>query len=135
MEITVHLDTLILTRFKSCKLTKIKLQPDLAVLVGPNSGGKSNLIDALRLLTPPLNGRRDRYPEPDDLQRGSTETNLLIEGHFSSLSVAQKGLLVSDNGTEMTSNAILKWSGRMALHRARQADAERTGRIIQRQAP
>ncbi len=91
----MHLDTLKLTRFKSCKLTKIKLQPDLAVLVGPNSGGKSNLIDALRLLTPPLNGRRDRYPEPDDLQRGSTETNFLIEGHFSSLSVAQKGLLVS----------------------------------------
>ena len=37
-------------------------------------------------------------------------------------------LLVSDNGTELTSNAILKWQEErrveLALHRARQADAE-----------
>jgi putative ATP-dependent endonuclease of OLD family len=95
MEVDMYLDTLILTRFKSCKLTKAKFQPDLAVLVGPNSGGKSNLIDALRLLTPPLNGRRDRYPEPDDLQRGADETNFLVEGRFSGLSLAQKGLLIT----------------------------------------
>lgn len=91
----MHLDTLILKRFKSCKLTTVKLQPDLAVLVGPNSGGKSNIIDGMRLLTPPLNGRRDRYPEPEDLQRDSDKTDFLIEGRFSGLSVAQKGLLVS----------------------------------------
>lgn len=91
----MHLDTLILNRFKSCMDTTVTLQPDLTVLVGPNSAGKSNLIDGPRLLTLPLNGRRDRYPEHDDLQRGSEETDFLIEGHFSGLSVAQKGLLVT----------------------------------------
>lgn len=45
-------------------------------------------------------------------------------------------MIVSDNGTEFTSNAILGWakrsSCRMALHRAGQADAERLHRILQR---
>ncbi len=38
-------------------------------------------------------------------------------------------MIVSDNGTELTSNAILAWqkgaAGRVALHRARKANAER----------
>ena len=46
-------------------------------------------------------------------------------------------MIVSDNGTEFTSNAVLRWSkehrGRVALHRTRQTDAERLHRIIQRQ--
>lgn len=44
-------------------------------------------------------------------------------------------MIVSDNGTEFTSNAILSWTEeqrRVALHRARQADAERLYRILQR---
>ena len=47
--------------------------------------------------------------------------------------------VVSDNGTELTSMAILRWSQesrrRMALHRCRQAPAERLRRELQRQAP
>jgi putative transposase len=46
-------------------------------------------------------------------------------------------LVVSDNGTELTSRAILGWPGpwhRMALHRARQADPEQLHRVVQRQA-
>ena len=42
--------------------------------------------------------------------------------------------IVSDNGTELTSNAILTWADesrhRLALHRARQADAERFRRKL-----
>jgi predicted ATPase len=37
----------------------MSLRPELTVLVGENNGGKSNVIDAMRLLTLPLNGRRD----------------------------------------------------------------------------
>ncbi len=45
--------------------------------------------------------------------------------------------IVSDNGTELTSNAILTWAddmqiGWLALHRARQAAAERLQRELQR---
>lgn len=47
-------------------------------------------------------------------------------------------MIVSDNGTELTSNAILAWqqqrARRMALHRTRQTDAEWLCRELQRPA-
>lgn len=91
----MHLETLRLQRFRSCEDTTVKLQPDLTVLVGENSGGKSNIVDALRLLTLPVSGRRDRYPEIDDLRRGHAEADFRIEGRYSGMSVALRGLLVS----------------------------------------
>jgi putative ATP-dependent endonuclease of OLD family len=74
----MHLDTLKLERFRSCLNVTTKFRPDLTVLVGENNGGKSNIIDALRLLTLPLNGRRERYPEDDDLRRGSADKTFKV---------------------------------------------------------
>ncbi len=91
----MHLDSLRLERFRSCPDVTINLRSDLTVLVGENNGGKSNIIDGLRLLTLPLNGRRERYPEDDDLRRGSTERTFTVEGRFSGLSDTVKGLLIS----------------------------------------
>jgi len=91
----MHLDSLTLERFRSCPNTIINFRPDLTVLVGENNGGKSNIIDAIRLLTLPLNGRRERYPEDDDLRHGSTEKAFAIAGRFSGLSDTVKGLLIS----------------------------------------
>jgi len=64
------------------------------VLVGENNGGKSNIIDSIRLLMLPLNGRRDRYPEEEDIRRGCEEGDFRIEGQFADLSDTLKGLLV-----------------------------------------
>jgi putative ATP-dependent endonuclease of OLD family len=91
----MQLDSLRLERFRSCPNVTINLRSDLTVLVGENNGGKSNIIDGLRLLTLPLSGRRERYPDDDDLRRGSTEKNFAIEGRFSGLSDTVKGLLIS----------------------------------------
>lgn len=59
-------------------------------------------------------------------RRVARELTTLIEGR------GKPGMIVSDNGTELTSNAILAWSNRMALHRAGKADAERLCREFQR---
>ena len=91
----MHLDSLRLERFRSCPNVTINLRSDLTVLVGENNGGKSNIIDGLRLLTVPLNGRRERYPEDEDLRRGSTEKTFTLEGRFCGLSDTVKGLLIS----------------------------------------
>lgn len=91
----MHLGNLTISRFRSCEKLTLELQPDLTVLVGENNGGKSNIIDALRLLTLPLSGRRDRYPEDDDLRRGSTTQNFECVGHYFGLSDMLKGLLIS----------------------------------------
>jgi putative ATP-dependent endonuclease of OLD family len=93
--IEMFLERLRLQRFRSCSDTKVSLRPELTVLVGENNGGKSNVIDAMRLLTLPLNGRRDRYAEDDDVRRGVAEGTFAIEGRFSGMSDALKGLLIS----------------------------------------
>lgn len=91
----MHIDRLQLQRFRSCADASVKFHRELTVLVGENNGGKSNIIDGLRLLTLPLNGRRERYPEDDDLRRGSTEAHFTIEGRFIDMSDSVKGLLIS----------------------------------------
>lgn len=91
----MFLNSLKLTRFRSCDSLSVQLRPDLTVLVGENNGGKSNVVDAIRLLTLPLSGRRDRYAEDDDIRRGVAEPNFEVEGLFSHLSDAQKGLLIA----------------------------------------
>jgi putative ATP-dependent endonuclease of OLD family len=91
----MHIDYLRLQRFRSCTDFTVRFHRELTVLVGENNGGKSNIVDALRLLTLPLSGRRDRYPEDDDLRRDSTETHYALEGRFAGLSDTMKGLLIS----------------------------------------
>jgi putative ATP-dependent endonuclease of the OLD family len=81
----MHIDRLRLQRFRSCADVTARFHRELTVLVGENNGGKSNIIDGLRRLTLPLSGRRERYPEDDDLRRGSVLTHYAIEGHFADL--------------------------------------------------
>jgi putative ATP-dependent endonuclease of OLD family len=67
----------------------------LTVLVGENNGGKSNIIDALRLLSTPLSGRREIYCEETDIRFGSTERSFEISATFSGLSAPEQGRLLS----------------------------------------
>ena len=49
----MHLGGLTISRFRSCDNVTVSLRPDLTVLVGENNGGKSNVVDAIRLHTFP----------------------------------------------------------------------------------
>lgn len=49
----MHLDTLKIQRFRSCADVTVQFRKDMTVLVGENNGGKSNIVDAIRLLTLP----------------------------------------------------------------------------------
>src|SRR5437899_12878894 len=91
----MHLSKLTLRRFRSCDDVTVPFQSDLTVLVGENNGGKSNIVDAIRLLTLPLNGRRERYAEDEYLRRGIAENSFTIDGSFRGLSDALKGLMIS----------------------------------------
>lgn len=69
--------------FRSCCNTVVPLRPSLTVLVGENNAGKSNVVEALRLGTNPLSGRRVRYFEPEDLSRhhvGPSSIHLTFSG-------------------------------------------------------
>lgn len=81
--------------FRSFDCVTIDLQKDLTVFVGENNGGKSNAIDALRLLTAPLSGRREIYCEATDLRLHSFASHFELEAHLSELSHGQQGRLLS----------------------------------------
>ncbi|MET8241768.1 AAA family ATPase [Streptomyces sp. NPDC005078] len=53
--------------FKSLLDTEVPLRPGVTVVVGENNAGKSNFIDALRLLTDPLDDRRTRWWDAEDV--------------------------------------------------------------------
>jgi putative ATP-dependent endonuclease of the OLD family len=66
----MYLRSLRLSNFRSCYDTTVELQPTLTLLVGENNSGKSNVIEAVRLATVPLNLRRTRFFEPEDCSHG-----------------------------------------------------------------
>jgi putative ATP-dependent endonuclease of the OLD family len=88
----MYLMKLDLSNFRSFKSATVTLQPELTILVGENNSGKSNAIDAIRLLTPPLSGRRDIYCQLSDIRfRSGSSFELSAEYH--DLSNAQHGNL------------------------------------------
>lgn len=90
----MHLKTLTIENFRSFRSNNVSLQKDLTILVGENNSGKSNAIDAIRLLTPPLSGRRDIYCQLTDI-RTSSGTSFDLKAVYSDLTDAQYGRLIS----------------------------------------
>ncbi|ULR54650.1 ATP-dependent nuclease [Streptomyces deccanensis] len=68
----MYLERLHLRGFRSAADTTVSFQPGVTVLVGENNAGKSNVMDAIRLLTLPLDVKGGGlYPDRDDLHRDS----------------------------------------------------------------
>lgn len=87
----MYLHTLRVQNFRSCVQTEVKFHPNLTLLVGENGVGKSNVIEALRLVTSPLSGRRTRYFEESDLSLSAPSTQIELEAMFAGLTGAQGG--------------------------------------------
>lgn len=85
------LSSLTLHNFRSCYETTLPFRPDVTVLVGENNSGKSNVIDALRLVLTPLGARRTRYFEPTDLSFGHEGETVEMVATFDSLTAIQRG--------------------------------------------
>lgn len=88
----IYLDRLVVRNFRSCYESVVSFKPDVTLLVGENNAGKSNLIDALRLLTRQAGGRRSRYFEIADLAEGCEGTQIDIRGEFAAATEIQRGL-------------------------------------------
>jgi putative ATP-dependent endonuclease of OLD family len=91
----MHLSKLHLSNFRSFEDAGIDLQRDLTIFVGENNSGKSNAIDAVRLLTAPIGGRREIYCEATDVRFQGASSSLELRGDFAELSVAQQGRFIS----------------------------------------
>lgn len=91
----MYLKSLTLSNFRSFERAEIPLCKGLTIFVGENNSGKSNAIDAIRLLTTPLGGRRELYCETTDIRFGSAERDFELIGSFDELHPAQQGRLIS----------------------------------------
>lgn len=87
----MYLSELRLENFRSCYETVVPLREDVTVLVGENNSGKSNVVDALRLATSPMSGRRTRYFELGDLSFGREAEAISIAMRFDGLTEIQRG--------------------------------------------
>jgi putative ATP-dependent endonuclease of OLD family len=87
---TMYLREFEIENFRSCLGVKVLLQPTLTLLVGENNAGKSNVIDALRLATMPLSGRRSRYFETEDVSRDGAGA-ISLAARYEGLSRFQRG--------------------------------------------
>lgn len=95
------------TNFRSCVDTTVHLEKDLTILVGENNGGKTSVLDALRLLTTPSDGRRTRYPEVRDVHRDTPDASVRLEARFEGLSPTQKGWFLTALTAPTESAALL----------------------------
>jgi len=98
----MYLCSLRLSSFRSCYETTVAFQPTLTLLVGENNSGKSNVIEALRLATTPLNLRRTRFFETDDLSHGRADRAIELGLELAGLTTIQQAHYITalDLGTK-----------------------------------
>ncbi|MCX5309041.1 AAA family ATPase [Streptomyces sp. NBC_00160] len=91
----MYLRQLGIKNFRSCYDIKVDFQPDITLLVGENNCGKSNVIEALRLATTPLNRRATRWFDEVDLSHGREGQEAQFRATYDGLSAAQRAHYIS----------------------------------------
>ncbi|MFE3081917.1 ATP-dependent endonuclease [Streptomyces albidoflavus] len=103
----MYLDQLRLQGFRSAADTTVSFQPDVTVIVGENNAGKSNVMDAIRLLTPPLDGKGSGlYPDRDDLHRDGCPEDGHAEGCRKTIELSARYRSRSPGDLDMFSQAF-----------------------------
>jgi putative ATP-dependent endonuclease of the OLD family len=72
----MYISELRLRNYRSCRGVTVALRPDLTVLAGENNAGKSTVVDALRVLTDPLEQGRVPWPVDADVVDGGETCEL-----------------------------------------------------------
>lgn len=97
----MYLRQLGIKNFRSCYDIEVELRAGITLLVGENNSGKSNVIEALRLATAPLNRRSTRWFDESDLSHGREGQEAQFRATYDGLSAAQRAHYIAalDVGT------------------------------------
>jgi putative ATP-dependent endonuclease of OLD family len=87
----VHISEVLVERFRSCETARVPLRPEVTVLVGENNAGKTTIVDALRLLTDPVDGRRSRYFEEADVLKAAERLGPSLQMELADVSPKHSG--------------------------------------------
>ncbi len=118
-EVPLHIGRLTLTDFRNYPSLSIDLAPGAVVFTGENGAGKTNLLEALSLLTPGRGLRRAAYAEvAREGGDGSFAIHAVVHGSFGECSIGtgigaadtETGRKVRINGAPAKSvDALLEW--------------------------
>jgi putative ATP-dependent endonuclease of OLD family len=113
----MYLRSLKLNNFRSCASATIDFHSVLTVIAGENNGGKTNVLDALRLVTAPSDTRRARTFETADLRLGAESLKLSMQ--YSDLDPCQRGLFFTALRNNESDEALYQLSWTPPIGRAR----------------
>lgn len=86
----MYLRQLDVRNFRSCYDIRVEFRPGITLLVGENNSGKSNIVEAIRLATTPLNRRATRWFDESDLSHGREAEKAQFRAMYDGLSAAQR---------------------------------------------
>lgn len=95
MAASMYLKKFNIKNFRSCYDTKLEFNESITLLVGENNAGKSNVIEALRIATSPLDHRRNRYIDQEDVSHGKDNEAVDFVAEYDGLTGPQKGQYIT----------------------------------------
>jgi len=88
----VRLVSVNVENFRTLRQAEIPLREQVTVLIGENNAGKSTVLDVLRLLTDPLDGRRSLYWDADDVTRAPDRARASLAASYKLTTSEQRHL-------------------------------------------
>lgn len=119
----MYISELWLRDYRSCRGVTVSLRPDLTVLAGENNAGKSTVVDALRVLTDPLDQGRVPWPADADVADGAA-TTCELAATLADIDSGQSGTYLEARVEPKTPGAF---EARWSYEYRRSIDGERRG--------
>lgn len=113
----LHMET-----YRSCREVTVALRPDLTVLAGENNAGKSTVVDALRVLTEPLDNGRVPWPTDADIATGEPACRISVT--LADIASGQSGTYIEGRVEPSSPGAF---QARWGLEYQRSTDDQRRG--------
>jgi hypothetical protein len=96
------LKRIVIENYRSCLRTSIDLHPNLSVLIGPNSSGKTNILQAILFLN-----KMAQAEEYRPLHRGASTVSSRIKGEFQQRSARARLNASVDAYTDESNNDVM----------------------------
>lgn len=119
----MHISQVHASNYRSCRDVTVRLRPDLTVLAGENNAGKSTVVDALRVLTEPLDDGRIPWPTDADVTSGQVTTRL--SATLADIAGGQSGTYIE--AMVPTSDSSNMFQARWGLEYQRSTEGQRRG--------
>lgn len=112
---------ILIQNYRSCLDTEIEFHPNLSVLIGPNSSGKTNILNALLLLR--KLSEEDRFPNIDEKATGQCNLKVWFDiGGKNVILTAVIDIFTDDNNSDIVVSSKQRWYAKDFTGNAKRID-------------